>query len=109
LPTTDAAIATTGWAGDNYQVFYNDLQNDIVMVAHWIWDTEEDGEEFNNAMRTYLEKRYAGRIFNTETGDCWRSSSEIGCLFTPEEGSYWVLIPDQSFLNRIFELYENLN
>ena len=44
LPEATARTAAEGWGGDSYSVFYNDATGDVVLAAHWVWDTTALGD-----------------------------------------------------------------
>ena len=44
----DLAVAASGWDNDAYRVFVNG--DDAAFVWHWVAETEEDAEDFTNAL-----------------------------------------------------------
>ena len=100
-----AAKAAAGWGGDFYQAYYNDRNDEIVLAAHWAWDTQTDAKEFNQAMLNYLDKRFRGNKLERDVGDCWESGEQVACLFGLGSETLWVIGPDEGVLDQVMTLY----
>jgi hypothetical protein len=49
------AIATQGWGGDSYAVYYNATSGDVLMTLEYEGDTTSDAEEMEEALRQSIE------------------------------------------------------
>ena len=96
--------ATTGWGGDNYQVYYNDTTAESVLVAHWVWDTPEDAAEFKDALLYYQDQRFRGANLD-HPGDCWEANNQTACVFSRDREQLWLIAPNQTLLNAIWDRY----
>lgn len=82
--------AVTGWGGDRYAVYANENE-EITMVLHLVWDTDEDATEF-----AALYPNYPAALFDTESqlqgnsGECWQGPDDVICLF--QNGRYTTII-----------------
>ena len=102
-----AAEAAAGWGGDFYQAYYNEDSGDVVLAAHWVWDTQTDAREFNQAMLDYLDKRFRGNKLDREDGVCWESNGQVTCLFTNGSRTLWLIAPSEDVLIEVASLYES--
>ncbi|NIM93447.1 MAG: hypothetical protein GTO18_07025 [Anaerolineales bacterium] len=100
-----AAEAAAGWGGDTFQIFTNDESSEILLVAHWNWDTSSDAEEHENAMRLYLDGRFSGSDVDSNQGDCWDEDNQVSCILRDGEQTLWILSPTMDLLNKIVAVY----
>ncbi|MBN2550159.1 MAG: bacterial transcriptional activator domain-containing protein [Anaerolineales bacterium] len=104
-PVATAEKAAEGWNGDRYQVAYLDEKDQIVLSGHWVWESTKDANEFEQAMRGYLDQRFRGAVLARDTGACWAVNLQVTCLFTADSESLWIIAPDQEILEQVLELY----
>ena len=77
-------IAATGWGGDQYAVYWNETDEDLVLVLRIAWDSPADNAEF---MDVYRE--YPGGVLGSKSrkqpdgGQCWEGN-EVICLYSFE-------------------------
>jgi len=105
-PNTGAEAAA-GWGGDSYQVYYNDATGRTILAAHWTWDTEEDADEFKEAMLFYQDQRFRGSKLSRADGDCWEANDQTSCIFATGNETLWILAPDQTMLDDVLTRYTN--
>ena len=98
LEDATAKTAAAGWGGDNYQVYYNAAQSETALGAEWVWDTAQDAQEFQAALRQSLEKRYRGLDISVAGQQCWKLNQETSCVFTGERKTLWLVAPDEGQL-----------
>jgi hypothetical protein len=106
LATADAAAQ--GWGGDVYQVYYDDADDQTLMVLHWVWDSAADAGSFGRAMTTYLNARFRGGEVDLPDEDCWQANRELTCLYTSGRDTLWILAPDESLLQAVRSLYADI-
>lgn len=89
----DAADAAEGWAVDEYRVYYQPDLNDVFLSAYWIWDTQEDSDEFYNLMLAYVSARFGTNEVDGpgENGRCWYLSEQMSCVYQNEKQVLWLL------------------
>ncbi|MGB3716072.1 MAG: hypothetical protein WA996_16725, partial [Candidatus Promineifilaceae bacterium] len=81
LESRTVEIATTGWGGDKYAIYWNDDMESIVMLLRLAWDTPADGDEFFNAYQEYPGGLYGSKSRKQSDGGlCWESDDVI-CLY----------------------------
>jgi hypothetical protein len=106
LDPITAAEAATGWGGDSYQVFYRARSNQSILVVHWVWDSIAEGDEFNQALGEYLNRRYVGRKIEAFDTDCWtKINDHFSCMFTNGNESLWLLAPGLDDIENLLEHY----
>jgi hypothetical protein len=101
----DAEVAAAGWGGDQYQVYYDDETGEIVLSAHWVWDTPGDASEFYGEMLDYLDARFRGAKLSRGDRDCWSINLQTTCLFNNDIETLWIIAPDEDILNRVLGVY----
>ncbi len=103
-----AELASRGWGGDVYQVFYDDSTDQSVLDADWMWDTTADAAEFKSAMNGLLSARYRGNRIEFPSGVCWAVGDEVSCLISGGREVVWILGPHDSVLGGLIGLYPGL-
>jgi hypothetical protein len=101
--------AAQGWGGDHYQVYYNDESDAFLLTVHWIWDSQDEADEFAAAMRIYLEGRSPGGEVERFAGECWEGSDHVTCFYKTGQETLWLVAPDFDILQAIQELYPVFN
>lgn len=93
--------AATGWGGDQYAVYWNEEEQNTVMVLKVRWDTPADAEEFATA---YLN--YPSRLFNVnpsgqaDSGLCWQGEYVL-CFYESGDESLVIRAPDMDLATTI--------
>ena len=107
LDAYSAGSAAAGWGGDTYQIYYNDGTGETIMAVHWVWDAQEDADEFLEAMLYYQDQRFRGSKAGRSDGNCWEANRQASCVFTTEAETLWLLAPNQTTLNNVLARYSN--
>jgi hypothetical protein len=102
-----AARAATGWGGDRYQVYAREDSSEVVLVAHWIWDSAIDARTFDDAMQEYLEKRFVGGSVNSAAGECWEANAQTSCVYLNARETLWLLAPTMDLIEALRSLLPN--
>jgi hypothetical protein len=105
LDEATAARASQGWGGDNYQVYYNDLSGETVLVVHWVWDQADDTTEFGNAMRIYQKARFSGEEVVGFNGECVQGEGWISCFYQTSQEALWIVAPTVDLLQSVESQY----
>lgn len=97
LPRFRAADAAEMWGGDAYVLIRNDEQDDSAVVSHSVWDTEEDAQDFFDAVVSYYEtpRSGSGEVTISEYGVRRWDSGERS-VYVSLEGSSVLLIISES-------------
>jgi hypothetical protein len=101
----DAATAAAGWGGDAYQAYYSDSTGEILLAAHWVWDSPANAQEFHQLMLDYLDKRFRGNKLYFTAGSCWQASGQTTCLYNKGAGTLWVIAPDEATIAQVVSHY----
>lgn len=82
LPETQVDLAATGWGGDRFAVYWNDEAEEMVMVTRFVWDTEQDAQEFNSTYPNYPTAAFDTTPFVADlNGRCWQAEEDVLCQF----------------------------
>lgn len=101
-----AMTASAGWGGDHYLVFASAEDDQVLMAAEWVWDTDKDAAEFHSRMKEYLDMRFRGEQTEAPAGDCWTMNDETTCIHRNGRYILWVLGPEMDLLNSVRAAYE---
>ncbi len=97
-----AATAVEGWAGDTYQVYYNENTNQTLIAAHWLWDTSSEMTEFYNALTDHLSHRFKNAsIDGPGNGLCWLYEGQFSCVYKTQRDVLWLYAPDFDILGQM--------
>lgn len=105
LADDTARIAATGWGGDRYQVYRNDETGEIVLVAHWVWDSAVDAATFDRALRDYIDRRFSGGRVESTLGECWEANAQVSCAYLNARDTVWVLGPTMALIDQLRALF----
>lgn len=103
-----AKRAAAGWGGDQVQVMVNDQTDQLVLAAHWVWDTPAEAKEFSQASQDYLSQMYRGAQISRPSGTCWESNGRAACLYAKGSETLWLVAPDQATLDPLALLFSIL-
>ena len=75
-------VATTGWGGDLYQLYYNAELDQRAWVMNLVMDSVDDGAEFAEAYFAFADARM-GVMSMQESAriGCWAGADDALCLF----------------------------
>ncbi|MFQ5398728.1 MAG: Ig-like domain-containing protein [Anaerolineae bacterium] len=93
LDAEQVDLASTGWGGDRYAVYWNEAEQSAAMLLRIVWDTSVDGTEF-----AALYPNYPDGLLGVESaresdgGKCWQGEMAI-CLYHRGDESLIVRAP----------------
>ena len=58
LDQETASAAAEGWGGDAYAAYYNSNTGEALLVISYVWDTQNDADEFASALVDYGQQRF---------------------------------------------------
>jgi len=95
-------IAVEGWAGDTYQVYFNENTNQTLLAVHWLWDTASEMNEFYNALTEHLSLRFKNAsIDGPGSGLCWLFEEQFSCVYKTQRDVLWLYAPDFDILGQM--------
>jgi hypothetical protein len=81
LSLDEIGVATTGWGGDLFTLYWHEQSDDIVLVLRNVWDTSGDSNEFITAYGRYADLRFGSqRQVQPDGATCWQSIDYV-CLY----------------------------
>jgi hypothetical protein len=100
-PEEEAAQAAAGWGGDEYQVYFNAETGETFLSAYWFWDTEEDANEFNQSLTSYVNTRlFSADAEGPGDGMCWYHLEQMSCIYQNGRYLLWLLSDDIELLEQ---------
>ena len=107
LDTNEAKIASAGWGGDRYAVYYNSQLNETVLVLNSTWDTNKDADEFNNAFRKYGNSRFGIPGASSADSVSWSFNGGYSEFHIQDQQTMWILAPDVGMSQAIWAAIQN--
>ncbi len=95
LSESQVATAVSGWGGDRFAIYTNEVDGTFVLALHTVWDTADDSTEF-----AALYPNYPTRLFGSSGelqangGECWAGEGEFICLNQSEQDTLITRGPD---------------
>jgi hypothetical protein len=95
LNETQVETAVTGWGGDRFAIYTNEVDGSYLMALHTVWDTALDSTQF-----AALYPNYPIRLFGSDGevqangGECWQGEEEFVFLYQSEQETLIVRGPD---------------
>jgi hypothetical protein len=93
LGSDEAALAASGWDGDQYALLSSPEDARTALVLLTRWDTVRDAHEFSGAFRTYGENRF-GPSRRVGTSLTWTTPDGVVVLDVGNDQTLWVEAPD---------------
>lgn len=73
--------AADGWGGDQYIVYWNAANDELVAVLRLAWDEPTDAAEFTTAITNYLRRLYTTESqLQEDGGQCWEGD-DVTCFY----------------------------
>jgi len=93
LGSDEAALAASGWDGDQYALLSSPKDSRTALVLLTRWDTVRDAHEFSGAFRTYGENRF-GPSRRAGTSLTWTTEAGVVVLDVGNDQTLWIEAPD---------------
>ena len=97
----EAQTAADGWAGDAYQVFYNDDSKQPVLVLKTLWKNETEAREFADTFQSYASARFGSAASLEANTWRWETSQTTTLMALDGEVTTWILAPNVDILNQV--------
>jgi hypothetical protein len=95
LTPAEAATAAEGWGGDQYIVYWNAAEDQLVMTLRLAWDDPAgDASEFATAYTNFLRRLYSEENeLQQDGGQCWQGN-DVTCFYQLGVQTLVVRAPD---------------
>ena len=119
LMTALPCRAAEGWGGDAYQVYYNPITNQTVLIIKTTWDTSQDAKEFYDAFKIYGKTRWGSPSsdFNLftwllslirggtlpDSGTRWQTDTQSAMIKSSTANTLIVIAPDTSTVDLLMQ------
>jgi hypothetical protein len=91
-PDNDALVAAAGWSVDRYQLFYSPEAQQSFLSVYWVWDTNEDSNQFYASLEAMMDARFGGAVEIMPDGsNCWTFGGQTSCIQQESTKVYWLL------------------
>lgn len=97
LPENTARKAAAGWGGDRYALYTDQGNTGVIFLLQSHWDTDNDAEEFFQALRQYGLGRWGAA--STEDGErlAWDSTPGNSVMIRKVgSDTLWLITPDMA-------------
>ena len=96
LDSIEAEIASEGWGGDYYLIFYNEQDDSAVLVMHTIWERENDANQFFDAFRKHSTARFGPPTSSNNGRISWTHADGVTELSVQDQFTTWIFAPDEA-------------
>ncbi len=102
LPVGAAEAAAAGWAGDEYQVYYNADTGKTFLSAYWLWETDDDANDFYNRLTSYVNVRlFSSEVDGPGDGICWFHNQQMSCIYRSGRFILWLHTDEITLIEQV--------
>lgn len=95
LDEIESQIASEGWGGDYYIVYYNEQDQATILVMHTVWESENDAAQFYDAFRRHATGRFGSPSNIGNNVSSWSDLSGFTRLSMDGLTTTWIFAPDE--------------
>jgi len=95
LDDIEAQIASEGWGGDIYLIFYNEENESVLVVMHTNWESDNDARQFFDAFRKHSNTRFGNPTSSDSNRVTWNHFDGVTEITLQDHFTTWVLAPDE--------------
>lgn len=95
LDDIEAQIASEGWGGDIYLIFYNEEDESVLVVMHTNWESDNDARQFFDAFRKHSSARFGNPTSSDSDRVSWNHADDVTEITIQDQFTTWVLAPDE--------------
>lgn len=103
LDEEQAKSAANGWEGDTYAVYFNDQNQQTVMVLKHAWVDAQEAAEFNDAFQQYATGRFGQPTLTGSDAVNWSHLGGYTGFHVSGVETIWILAPDPSITQAILQ------
>lgn len=97
ISAENAQIASTGWGGDRYAVYWNEAEQATALVLLTVWDQPGDDLQFARAFFDYANAKYSRAPQSQPDGArCWQTDEDMTCLYQINQTTLIVRAPNRA-------------
>jgi hypothetical protein len=95
LDETEAQIASDGWDGDIYIVYYNEDEEAVLVIMHSDWESSNDARQFFDSFRKHSTARFGSPLTSDSNHTSWSHAEGITEIHLEDELTTWIFAPDE--------------
>ncbi|MCJ7534824.1 MAG: hypothetical protein MUO57_04745 [Anaerolineales bacterium] len=96
LDDFEAQLASDGWGGDTYLVFYDENNEAVIIVLHTSWEGENDARQFYDAFQKHSTARFGSPSSLENNRIRWTHAEGVTDLSIQDQFTTWILAPDEA-------------
>jgi hypothetical protein len=101
IPEHMAVEAAEGWGGDTYAFYLNNSTGEAIFVLESVWDTLEDAEEFEEAIKLYANLRWEKSENAIQGFPTWADSSNSIVFLRDGAQTLWLFAPSDTLIETL--------
>jgi hypothetical protein len=95
LSVSEAQAASDGWGGDAYIVYYDDLNNNIVLVVHTLWESSGEAIQFYNSFQKHSTALFSAPTTVQADHLAWTHNDGYTVLRIQDQFTTWIFAPNE--------------
>ncbi|MEJ2758842.1 MAG: hypothetical protein P8046_10220, partial [Anaerolineales bacterium] len=109
-PVEASQDAAAGWGGDEYQVYYNADTGKTFLSSYWLWETEEDADEFYDLLTSYVNIRmFSSNVDGPGDGVCWFFEQQMSCIYRSGRFILWLHTDEVGLIEEVLPRFTKFN
>jgi hypothetical protein len=96
IDDVEAQNASEGWGGDYYLVYYDEQNQDTVVVMRTIWESENDAKQFFDAFQQHSSARFGSPSNDEGNRINWTHPEGFTEISIDELETTWIFAPDEA-------------
>lgn len=106
LDVAVAQAASDGWGGDVYAVYYDDQNDDIVLMMHTLWESVGDANQFFEAFLDHSTSRFGPPSISQADQIGWIHEGGFTNLRRQDQFTSWILAPNEEIAQSVWNLIQ---
>lgn len=98
-----ARAAAEGWGGDAYAVYYDDQNDDTILIIRTVWDSDREATEFAGAFQEYAAGRFGSINDSGSELLRWESAEGYAIFQLDQTTTTWLLAPDEATAQKVWD------
>ena len=95
LDDTEAQIASDGWDGDIYIVYYNEQNETVLVIMHTDWESDNDARQFFDAFRKHSTARFGTPSISDNNRTSWTHAEGVTDIYLDDQFTTWIFAPNE--------------
>jgi hypothetical protein len=102
LSELEAQAASDGWGGDAYIVYYNEINQNILLVVHTMWESTGEATQFYNSFQRHSTGRFGAPTTVRLDHLAWTHEDGYTELHAQDQFTTWILAPNEDLAQAIW-------